>query len=137
MASGLCGDTAGLHAQIARLQAAYPQSTRVAGYYTSDLNALMQIRSGGFADALVTLQSADHYDSVSFNAYLRGQAYLSQKKPQPATVELQALLRHPGQVALVSPEMLPSAELSLGRAFAANGDAGNTALAEARLATIR
>ncbi len=129
ISSGLCGNLGDLRSRLIGLSAAYSQSTRVMGFYSSDLTALLQWKSGAFADALVTLQSADQYDAISFNQYLRSQVYLAQKQPQPATVELQAMLRHPGEVALVNAAALPMSEVALARAFAANGDRVNAAQA--------
>ena len=136
LASGFCGNIEGTRMRLNALSSTYAQSFNVKSFYASDLNALMQWKAGALADALVTLQSASSYDAISFTPYLRGQVYLAQKQPQPATVEFQAVLRHQGQIVLMEAEALPMTHLSLARAFVANGDPANAAQSYKRLAIM-
>ena len=136
MASGLCGNIDDTRVRLGVLTTTYAQSFHVKSFYASDLNALMQWKAGALADALVTLQSASNYDAISFTPYLRGQVYLAEKQPQPATVEFQSMLRHQGQILLMNAEALPMTYLALARAFVANGDPSNAAKSYKRLATL-
>ena len=136
MASGLCGNVEDARTQLNLLTANYGESFALKGFYATDLNGLMQWKSGAVADALVTLQSASSYDSISFTSFLRGQVYLAQKQPQLATVEFQSMLRHPGQIVLLNTAELPMTDLALARAFAANGDMGNAEQSYNKLATM-
>ncbi len=136
LSSALCGNTNDARSQLASITATYRQSSRVRGFYSSDLNAMLQWKSGALADGLATLQSAAQYDLISFNQYLEAQIYLAQKQPQPATVTLQVSLRHPGALVQVNPQLLPMTQLTLARAFASNGDAANAGRAYTQVANI-
>jgi DNA-binding winged helix-turn-helix (wHTH) protein/tetratricopeptide (TPR) repeat protein len=107
----------------------FPQDTIVQFNYLPSIRAAIQLRRSDPAKALEHLGAAAPYElggnfeNVNFllyPVYLRGQAYVAQKRAVEAAAEFQKVLDHPG---LVRNEPIGAmARLQLARAYALSGN---------------
>jgi tetratricopeptide (TPR) repeat protein len=120
----LAGDSAQAVLLAGDLAKRFPKSTIVQFYYLPMIHAALALRSGDAGKAVDALAGATRLELGSnaglYPAYLRGEAYLADKKGGAAEVEFQKLLDHPG---VVTNEVIGAlAHLGLGRAYALAGD---------------
>jgi hypothetical protein len=129
LSSGLCGELSSARKSVETLNATHAQASAVRSFYIANLNALILWKSGLPADALITLESAKDTDALSYTPYLRGLVYMAQSETQLANVEFQSMQRRRGAMALLTPMLSPVSQLGIVRAYAASGDAANSAQA--------
>jgi predicted Zn-dependent protease len=86
------------------------------------IHAELEIQRGSRTQAIQMLQAVSRYEGVTFyyQNYLRGQAYLGEKKGAEATSEFQTILDNRGW-SPTSP-LYPLAHLGLARAAVLQGD---------------
>jgi DNA-binding winged helix-turn-helix (wHTH) protein/tetratricopeptide (TPR) repeat protein len=114
------------------LEKRFPADTSVKFNYVPALRGLFALHQRAPARSLEVLQTAAPYDfavpAVAFNTFfgslypvwVRGNAYLAQRKGPEAAAEFQKLLDHRGLLA--GDPVGPLARLQLGRAYAVSGD---------------
>jgi predicted Zn-dependent protease len=122
VAFALCGDITEAQSLSDEAVKQYPKNTFVNEIYLPLIRAAIEIQRGNYTQAIQILQVARSYESVSFyyQNYLRGQAYLGERKGAEAAAEFQRILDNRGW----EPRFLlyPLAYLGLGRAAAISGD---------------
>jgi serine/threonine protein kinase/Tfp pilus assembly protein PilF len=121
-ASALCGDTAQTNSIVDELSKRFPTDTLVNEQRIALIQATLAVNSGNSAQALQLLEGTrTHGGYLLFPiAYLRGQAYLHDKKGAEAAAEFQAVLDHRGWSPLSY--FYPFAQLGLARAASLQGD---------------
>jgi eukaryotic-like serine/threonine-protein kinase len=131
-ALALSGDFSRSQALANDLGRHFPEDTSVQFNYLPTLRALFALNRHEPRKAVELLQVAVPYDlnvpSIDFNAffgglypvYVRGEAYLAERKGAEAAAEFQKILNHPG-IVLADP-VGATARLQLARAFALSGD---------------
>jgi tetratricopeptide (TPR) repeat protein len=138
LALAIAGDTARAQTIAYDLDRRFPEDTSVQSNYLPTLRALAALKGDEPSRALELLRPAATYEfaqpgisfygagGVAFGAmyptYVRGLAYLAQRKPAEAAVEFKKILDHPG-VVLEDP-MGALARLQLARSWRMAGDAG-------------
>lgn len=122
IALALCGEAAQAQALNDEAVKQYPKNTLVNEIYLPLIHAAIEIQRGNRTQAIQMLQAASRYESVSFyyQNYLRGQAYLGERKGAEAASEFQKILDHRGWYP-TSP-LYPLAHLGLARGAALAGD---------------
>ena len=92
------------------------------------IRAQIERSQGNPAKAIELLESVRRYDlgliAGPYNNYLRGQAYLDQRRGHEAAAEFQKVIDHRGVEPLSV--LRPLAHLGLARAWAINGDPGKS-----------
>ena len=131
-ALALSGNSARAQTLAADLGRRFPQDTSVQFNYLPTLGAIFALKGHKLEKAIQVLQAAAPFDanvpSVDFNAffgglypvYVRGEAYLNQRKSAEAVAEFQKILDHPG-IVLADP-VGAAARLQLARALALSGE---------------
>jgi serine/threonine protein kinase/tetratricopeptide (TPR) repeat protein len=113
----------------------FPLNTAIDRYWLPAIYASIQIKLGKPTKALEYLQATSQYELGTplpqfevggslYPAYIRGEVYLLLRKGKEAAAEFQKLLDHRG-IALNSP-LGALARLQLGRAYALQGDTGQS-----------
>ncbi len=132
VALALSEDTSRSQALTNDLERRFPEDTSVRFNYTPTLRALLALDRGEPAKAVEQLQIAVPYElgaarslvhgnfGALYPIYVRGEAYLVEKKGAEAAHEFQKILAHRGIV--VSDPVRAVAQLQLGRAYALSGD---------------
>jgi serine/threonine protein kinase/tetratricopeptide (TPR) repeat protein len=122
IALALCGEAAQAQALNDEALKRYPKDTLVNEIYLPLIRAAIEIQRGNRGQAIQMLQTVSRYESVTFfySNYLRGQAYLGERKGTEAALEFQKILDHRGWNPL-SP-LYPLAHLRLARAATLQGD---------------
>ncbi len=122
IALALCGNLAQAQALSNEAVKQYPKFTIVNEIYLPLIRAELEIQRGNRTQAIQMLQAVSRYESVGFyyQNYLRGQAYLGERKGAEAASEFQKILDHRGWSPL-SP-LYPLAHLGLARAAVLQGD---------------
>jgi eukaryotic-like serine/threonine-protein kinase len=132
VALALSGDTSQSRTLTNDLERRFPEDTSVRFNYTPTLRALLALDRGEPAKAVEQLQIAIPYElgaarslvhgrfGALYPIYVRGEAYLVEKKGAEAANEFQKILSHRGIV--VSDPVGAVAHLQLGRAYALSGD---------------
>ena len=117
-----CGETSQTQAIIAELTRRSPKDTVLNRILLPLAQARIELHRGNPAQAIQLLETTKPFEGYALFqiAYLRGQAYLNQKKGADAAVEFQKILDHRGWQP-TSP-LYPLAHLGLARAAALNGD---------------
>jgi tetratricopeptide (TPR) repeat protein len=132
-ALGLSGGSSQSEALASDLEKRLPEDTFVKFTYAPVLRALAALGRGKPADSVERLQIALTYElavnGLNFNhfylgglhsAYVRGEAFLAERRYADATAEFQKILDHRG---LVGADPIGAmAHLRLGRVFALSGD---------------
>jgi eukaryotic-like serine/threonine-protein kinase len=102
----------------------YPTDTLINGYWLPSINAAMELTRGNTGHAVEILQPAVQYELGTNGSllpiYLRGEAYLAEKKGDLAAKQFQAFLGHRGLY--LNFVLGPLAHLGLARAYALQGD---------------
>src|SRR5262249_55369413 len=82
LALALCGDAAQAQALNDEAVKRYPKDTLFNEIYLPLIRAELEIQRGNHTQAIQMLQAVSRYESVSFfySNYLRGQAYLGERK---------------------------------------------------------
>jgi len=123
-----CGDTTRSLALLAEALKLYPKDTPTVAMFAPVIRAQVERARGNPAQALQLLESVRRYDFGlivgPYNSYVRGQAYLDQRRGNEAAVEFQKIIDRRG-VDILS-ELRPLAHLGLARASAISGDAGKS-----------
>ena len=121
-ASALCGDTGQTNSIIDELSKRFPTDTLVNEQRIVLIQATLALRNGNSAEALQLLEATrTHGGYLLFPiAYLRGQAYLKEKKGAEAAAQFQEILDHRGWSPLSY--FYPFAQLGLARAAMLQGD---------------
>ncbi|MCC6367064.1 MAG: hypothetical protein IT165_26385, partial [Bryobacterales bacterium] len=132
LALALSGHASRSEALAADLEKRFPEDTFVKFTYAPVLHALAELRQGKPADAVERLEIARQYElaanGLSFNfylgglhsAYVRGEAFLSERRYAEAAAEFQNILAHRGIVGL--DPIGAVAHLQLGRVYRLSGD---------------
>ena len=121
-ASALCGDTGQTNSIIDELSKRFPTDTLVNEQRIALIQATLAYRSGNSAQALQLLEGTrTHGGYLLFPiAYLRGQAYLNDKKGAEAAAQFQEILDHRGWSPLSY--FYPFVQLGLARVAILQGD---------------
>jgi DNA-binding winged helix-turn-helix (wHTH) protein/tetratricopeptide (TPR) repeat protein len=121
------------------LQRNFPEDTAVRFNYLPTVSALVALNHGENAKARDLLQTAapnelgqprsaiNGFFGALYPIYVRGQAYLAERKGAEAAVEFQKILDHRG--AVVSDPVRTLAGLQLGRAYLQSGDKARARIA--------
>ena len=128
MASALCLDIESAKRDLADLSKGTPQFLAARNFYSPDLTAAIQWKSGDAAGALAKLQGIKQDDPTAMAPYLRGLIHLGLHQPLATLQDLQPLQQHHGQMVLGNPMVYSMVEFQVGRAYAASGDARNATM---------
>jgi tetratricopeptide (TPR) repeat protein len=132
LALELSGHSSRSEALAGDLERRFPEDTFVKFTYAPVLHALAELRQSKPADAVERLETAHRYelaaDGLSFSfylgglhsAYVRGEAFLAERRYAEAAAEFQKILDHRGIVGADPIGAL--AHLQLGRVYAFSGD---------------
>jgi tetratricopeptide (TPR) repeat protein len=132
VALALSGDISRARTLTNDLERRFPEDTSVRFNYTPTLRALLALDRGDSANAIEQLQIAIPYEfgaprslvhgnfGALYPIYVRGEAYLREKKGAEAADEFRKILDHRGIV--VSDPVGAVARLELGRAYAISQD---------------
>ncbi len=122
MALALCGNATQAQALNNEAIKRYPKHTIVNEVNLPLIRAALELQRGNRSQAIQILQAASRYESVSnfYQNYLRGQAYLGERKGAEAAREFQTILDHRGEAPLSV--LYSLAHLGLARAAALSGD---------------
>ncbi|MGO9211975.1 MAG: protein kinase domain-containing protein [Terriglobales bacterium] len=103
----------------------YPTDTVINGYWLPSINAAIEVKRGNALRVVEILQPAAQYELGTngnlLPIYLRGEAYLAEKKGDLAAKQFQTYLDHRGLY--LNFVLGPLAHLGLARAYALQGDA--------------
>ena len=124
LAMAWAGDSPHSQKMADELHKHYPTDTLLNGYWLPSIHAALELKRGDASRAVEVLQPAAQYELGTvgnmFPVYLRGEAYLAQKKGDLAARQFQNFLDHRG---IYLNFVLGSlARLGLGRAYALQGD---------------
>ncbi len=130
LALAIAGDTAGAQALVDELAREFPEDTWVQFHYLPTLRGQIALTHKDAARAIEALQAATQYQFAAVGAgwepvnlypvYVRGQAYLAERKGTEAAAEFPKIFEHRGIVANDSIGSL--AHLGLARAYALAGE---------------
>jgi eukaryotic-like serine/threonine-protein kinase len=132
LALALSVDSSGAQRLADDLEQRFPEDTAVRFSYLPVLRAQLALNGGDGAKAIDFLQAATPYElgaprsavhalyGALYPIYLRGEAYLAERRGVEAAAELQKILNHRGIV--VSDPIGALAHLQLARALALSGD---------------
>ncbi len=132
MAMALCGDREGAEKIEQDLQASYPHSSAVTGYYLADLKASVALHDRDSKTALSSLAEAASYDQISLTPYLRGLAHLQGGSSSLAIADFQTIVDHRGAAFIAGSNVYPMAQAGLAKAYATIGDKVNSKAADER-----
>jgi eukaryotic-like serine/threonine-protein kinase len=146
-ALALSGDSSQSEALADDLEKRFPEDTFAKFTYVPVLRASAALGRGNPAYSVERLQIALPYElavnGLNFNyfylgglhsAYIRGEAFLAERRYAEATVEFQKILAHRGIVA--ADPIGPVAHVQLGRTFALSGDKGKAKTASKEFLTL-
>ena len=121
-AAAICGEAGQINSIVDELSKRFPTDTLVNEQRISVTQATVALRNGNSAQALQLLEATrTHGGYLLFPvAYLRGQAYLNDKKGIEAAAQFQEILDHRGWSPLSY--FYPFAQLGLARAALLQGD---------------
>jgi eukaryotic-like serine/threonine-protein kinase len=127
-ALALSGETARAEALADDIAKRFPEDTAAQFNYLPTLRAVFALRRSGPEKSIQLLQSATPYETgvprllvgAMYSVYVRGEAYLAEKRGVEAAAEFQKILDHRGVV--VSDPVGALARLQLGRAYKMAGD---------------
>jgi len=124
-AFAVCGDTGQTNSIIDELSKRFPTDTLINEQRVALMQATLALHNGNSSQALQLLEATrTHGGYLLFPiAYLRGQAYLRDKKGAEATAQFQEILDHRGWSPLSY--FYPFAQLGLARAALLQGDTAN------------
>ena len=126
LALARAGDPAQAEKLLQELDREYPLDTMMQNYTLPTIRAAVELERNNPAIAIDILKIALPYEEgfdafgSLYPAYVRGEAYLKAGQGQPATMEFQKMIDHPGIMENFVTGAL--AHLQLGRAQAMNGD---------------
>jgi DNA-binding winged helix-turn-helix (wHTH) protein len=129
IALSIAGDSARARLLSDGLAKRFPQDTIVQLNYLPTIRAALQVRAHKAGAAIQTLAPAEPYELGTtaldegiclYPVYVRGEAYLAEKKGSAAVAEFQKIIDHPG---VVQNELIGAlAHLEQGRAYALLGE---------------
>jgi len=122
------GDAPRVKKLLEELKNDYPANTVLNLYWLPTISAALEISQNHPEQAIVELEPTAPYElgltqsyiNYVYPAYVRGQAYLQERKGIAAVAEFQKLIDHRGIVANFVTGSL--AHLQIGRAYAVTGD---------------
>ncbi len=135
VAFALAGDLKSSQALADDLDRKYPEDTSVRFNYLPVIRAALAIRRNEPLKAIELLNSSTPYElgvprsaitwyfGAMYPIFIRGDAYLAERRGSEAVREFQKMLAHPGLI-LADP-LLVLAHLRLAQAYAMSGDAAN------------
>ena len=137
-----CGDGSRAKTLMDELKKDYPNNTMMKVYWLPTINAALELSRNNPSPAIVDLEPTAPYEAgltqsyinYVYPAYVRGQAYLMERKGLAAAAEFQKLLDHRGIVGNFVTGAL--VRLQLGRANAAAGDSAKAKAAYQEFFTI-
>ena len=123
------GDAPRVKKLLEELKKDYPTNTMLNLYWLPTISAAFELSQNNPTQAIVDLEPTAPYDlglsqsyiNYIYPAYVRGQAYLQERKGLAAAAEFQKLLDHSGIVGNFVTGSL--AHLQIGRAYSVAGDA--------------
>jgi serine/threonine protein kinase/tetratricopeptide (TPR) repeat protein len=117
-----CGELSQAQAIIGELAGRFPNDTILNKAQLPLVQAVIELRRGNAAEAIRLLETTRPYEGYALFqiAYLRGRAYLDEKKGADAAAEFQKILDHRGWQAIS--HLFPLAHLGLARAAVLQGD---------------
>jgi hypothetical protein len=122
IALATCGELSQAQAIVGELARRFPKDTILNKALLPLVQAVIEQRRGNAAQAIRLLETTRPYEGHALFqiAYLRGQAYLDDKKGAGAASEFQKILDHRGWQAIS--HLFPLAHLGLARAAVLQGD---------------
>jgi serine/threonine protein kinase/tetratricopeptide (TPR) repeat protein len=137
-----CGDAPRAKTLMDELKKDYPNNTMLKVYWLPTISAALELSRNNPSQAIVDLEPAAPYEAgltqsyinYVYPAYVRGQAYLMERKSVAAAAEFQKLIDHRGIVGNFVTGAL--VRLQLGRAYAAAGDTAKAKAAYQEFFTI-
>ncbi len=129
LAFARAGDVAQARKLADALSKEFPRDTMTQGYWLPAVRAAIDLQEGHGARALDALQPALSFElgqappfsmGLMYPAYLRGEAYLLEKRGREAAGEFQKFVDHSGVV--LNYPLAALARLGLARAYALDGD---------------
>ena len=137
-----CGDAPSAKTLMDELKKNYPNNTMMKVYWLPTISAALELSRNNPSQAIVDLEPAAPYEAGQtqsyvnyvYPAYVRGQAYLMERKGLAAAAEFQKLLDYRGLVGNFITGAL--VRLQLGRAYAAVGDTGKAQAAYQEFFTL-
>jgi serine/threonine protein kinase/Flp pilus assembly protein TadD len=134
------GETDRALALSQNLKRQFPLDTEINNYWLPTIYAAVQLQNGDPAKSIRLLEPITSYElgikqvptGALFPVYVRGKAFLAEKRGEPAAVEFQKILDHRGVVGPSSLEAL--ALIGLARADALNASTDSVAHAKAKTA---
>lgn len=123
LAMALCGDMGRAQSLVDELTKEYPKDTLINSIWLPVIRAAIEIKRNDAEKAIQSLEAVRNYEAAAefWPQYLRGQAFLAQKKGAEAAAEFQKILDHRGEASLSV--LYSLAQLQLARAAALAGDA--------------
>ena len=126
----MAGDASRAQTLANDLAKRFPEDTVVQRVYLPTIQAQLSLLHGAASEAIEALQSASPYELGTvclMPAYVRGQAYLAARRGSEAAAEFQKVLDHRGVVS--NKPIGALAHISLGRAYALQGDLAKASVA--------
>jgi len=136
MAAALCGDQTYANKAIAELQQKFPENTLATKDYIPALRAAAELGVNEPAEALRALGPARGDDRAALTPYLQGLAYMALGKPAPATNDFLIVLNRRGASWTTAGTLYPMAQINAARAYAAEGDKGDSVEAYKRFLAL-
>jgi len=126
VALAVCGDAATANRLITQEGKAHPDDSVIQSVYIPVVESLDRLQRGKAAEAVASLEKSRPYEKGTRASppylvfYVRGLAYLRLKEPDKALAEFQNILEFRGRAS--TSELIPLAQLNVGRAYALQGD---------------
>jgi serine/threonine-protein kinase len=136
MAAALCGDQTYADKTIAGLQQSFPRNSMVAQNFVPELHAAAAVGVNEPGKALQILADVKAQDQASLTPYLRGLAHAAVGQMPAAIADFQTVLAHRGVALVLGSNVYPMAEIGVARAYAADGDKGDSVIAYRRFLAL-
>jgi eukaryotic-like serine/threonine-protein kinase len=146
LALAMAGDSATAQGLADELERRYPEDTSVRFSYLPTIRGVLALNRGEPSKAIEVLQTATPYElgtprsclqgffGALYPVYVRGEAYLSERKGAEAAAEFQKILEHRGRV--LSDPIGALANLQLARAYVLMGDKAKAKAAYERFLSL-
>lgn len=146
LALAMAGDSATAQKLADELERRYPEDTSVRFSYLPTIRGVLALNRGEPSKAIEVLQTATPYElgtprsclqgffGALYPVYVRGEAYLSERKGAEAAAEFQKILEHRGRV--LSDPIGALANLQVARAYVLMGDKAKAKAAYERFLSL-
>jgi eukaryotic-like serine/threonine-protein kinase len=146
LALAMAGDSATAQKLADELERRYPEDTSVRFSYLPTIRGVLALNRGEPSKAIEVLQTATPYElgtprsclqgffGALYPVYVRGEAYLSERRGAEAAAEFQKILEHRGRV--LSDPIGALANLQLARAYVLMGDKAKAKAAYERFLSL-